>query len=210
MRASSWILGVLIVGNVLAVSLQPPVLAQGTDTEPAAADVRRGAALFSRFCLHCHEPRGPEERTDREWVIIMQHMETRANLSDERARLVRAYLLASNESARLPGSTRADLPAAPDPSALDATALDEGREVYRGAGGCIGCHGPNLEGGVLAPNLEDGNWRTIDGSLQGILDVVRNGIANSAMPAYSGGITDSMAVSVAGYVWAVSERHTEP
>lgn len=173
-------------------------------------DLSRGAAIFSRFCQRCHEPRGPAERTDREWVMIMQHMETRANMTTKRAALVLRFLLASNDAARTPGRSRSGLMAVPDSATLDPQTLDDGREIFRGSGSCTGCHGTDLGPGVIAPSLTDGQWRTGDGSFPSIVDIMRNGVAGTAMAPYPAGISDEMAIKVSAYVWAVAQGKIEP
>ncbi len=202
------LLMVVFVGPVTssprrAVAAQEAV---GLDT----GDLSRGAAIFSRFCQRCHEPRGPAERTDREWVIIMQHMETRANMTTERAAVVLRFLLASNDAARSPGRSRSGLMAVPDSATLDPQTLDDGREIFRGSGSCTGCHGTDLGPGVIAPSLTDGQWRTGDGSFPSIVDIMRNGVAGTAMAPYPAGISDEMAIKVAAYVWAVAQGKIEP
>lgn len=172
--------------------------------------IPRGAELFSRFCQRCHNPRGPGERTDREWVIIMQHMETRANLTRDRAELIRRFLIASNEAAQSPGAQRESLAEAPTPSEVTPTMVEEGRQVFRGAGSCASCHGRKAGGGPIAPSLRDSTWQNGDGSLGAVLRTVRNGVPGSAMTAYPAGISDEQARKVAAYVWAISHGEAKP
>ena len=172
--------------------------------------VSEGAQLFSRNCQRCHQPRGPAERSDREWVIIMQHMETRANLTRDRAEMVRAFLLASNEAARRPGRQRGPLAAAPVAGDVTIEMIEDGRKIFQGPGACTSCHGADLGKGPVAPSLKDDRWRNGDGSLADILETVRNGVAGTAMAAYPAGISDEMATKVAAYVWAVSRGKAEP
>jgi mono/diheme cytochrome c family protein len=143
-------------------------------------------------------------------VIIMQHMETRANLTRNRAEMVRAFLLASNEAARRPGRQRGPLAAAPATGDVTIEMIEEGRRIFQGPGACISCHGADLGKGPVAPSLKDDRWRNGDGSLTDILEIVRNGVAGTAMPAYPAGISDEMARKVAAYVWAVSQGKAEP
>ncbi len=171
-----------------------------------AARIGQGAELFSRTCQRCHNPRGPAERTDREWVIIMQHMQTRANLTREQARLVRDFLLASNDADLVPGRLRSNLET---PSEVSDELIAKGRLVYQGAGTCFACHGANLEGGPIAPSLRDDQWKNGTGDYASILETIRNGVPGTAMAAYPGGITDEQAQQVAAYVWAVSHGRAE-
>lgn len=183
-----------------------------TDTI-SSARIRRGAALFSRMCQRCHSPRGPGEFSDREWVIIMQHMQTRANLTREQTKLVRDFLLASNGPAMAPGQERPSLETqekAFTPAAVTASMVERGREIYHGSGGCVSCHGAKLQSGPVAPSLKDDRWRNGDGSLFSILKTIRNGVQGTAMAAYPAGISDKQAKAVAAYVWKVSQGEAEP
>ena len=172
-----------------------------------AARIGRGAELFSRTCQRCHNPRGPAERTDREWVIIMQHMQTRANLTRNQAALVRDFLLASNDADLVPGRLRAGLTT---PSEVTDEMIEAGRQVYHSAGTCFACHGASLEGGPIAPNLNDDQWKNGSGDYPSLLSIIRNGVPGTAMAAYPGGISDEQAQQVAAYIWAVVNRRTEP
>lgn len=200
--------GFALVATALG-STSARVEAQQVDVG-AAAETVRGAQLFSRNCQRCHNLRGPAERTDREWIIIMQHMQTRANLTVERSEAIRAFLLASNEAAGTPGRERKALTRIPAPDEIDEAMLEEGRGIYRGRGTCAACHGPSLQGSPAAPNLADDRWINGDGSLAAIVDVIRNGVEGTAMAAYPAGISDEMAVKVAAYVWAVNQGRIAP
>jgi mono/diheme cytochrome c family protein len=142
-------------------------------------------------------------------VIIMQHMQARANLTRDQARAALAFLLASNRSARTAaGDETAPAPITPD--AVDGAMIDRGRAVYSGQGGCAACHGADLDGGPIAPSLVDDAWRNGDGSLASILRVVRTGVEGTAMAAFPGGIGEEQAAQVAAYIWAVVEGRAAP
>ncbi|MEX2400486.1 MAG: cytochrome c [Rhodothermales bacterium] len=194
-----------------AMAFQMPKTSTATSRNAAdttlAARISRGAELFSRTCQRCHNPRGPAERTDREWVIIMQHMQTRATLTRRQASLVREFLLASNDADQAPGRERRGLQT---PANVTEEMIEQGRIVYHGAGTCSACHGDALQGGPIAPNLNDDRWQRASGDYASILNVVRNGVSGTAMAAYPGGITDEQAQQVAAYVWAVAGGRTEP
>lgn len=172
-----------------------------------AARIGKGAELFSRTCQRCHNPRSPAERTDREWVIIMQHMQTRANLTRVQSNLVRDFLLASNDADQGPGRLRSDLTT---PAEVTDEMIEAGRLVYKGAGTCFACHGSALEGGPIAPNLNDDQWKSGSGDFVSLLGTVRNGVSGSAMAAYPGGISDEEAQQVAAYIWAIVNDRTQP
>ncbi len=198
----------LYVGLTFQAPVPPSSLDDAAPSDTTlAARIGQGAELFSRTCQRCHNPRGPEERTDREWVIIMQHMQTRANLTRKQGSLVRDFLLASNDAALMPARLRGNVP---PPSEVTDELIAQGRLVYKGAGTCFACHGGGLEGGPIAPNLKDSQWKRGTGDFASILDVVRNGVSGTAMAAYPGGISEEQAQQVAAFVWAVSQGQTTP
>lgn len=200
----------LLASTLTTIPLAAPAAAQRATPTDSTALIALGAQIYSRNCQRCHNPRSPAERTDREWVIIVQHMQIRANLSADRAAAVRAFLLASNGPAQAPGRVRATAAPAPAEASVTAAMIQQGREIFHGAGGCLACHGDHLQGGPIAPNLADGTWKNGNGSLAAILRIIRNGVQGTAMVAYPGGITDEEAVQVAAYVWAVAHGRAKP
>lgn len=217
MRASSEFV-VSVLGVVLLLGLPVGALGQeraetragAASSQDAARSLSRGAELFSRYCQRCHNPRGAGERSDREWAIIMQHMETRANVTTNRAELIRGFLVASNAAARAPGRERTGIVRDTARPRITGESIESGRRIFRGEGACLSCHGKDLGGGPVAPSLTDDQWRNGNGTYQEILEVLRNGVQGTAMSAYPAGISDEMARKVAAYVWAVSEGRVEP
>ena len=51
-----------------------------------------GAELYSIHCNRCHAERYPTERTAAQWKTIMLHMQVRANIPGNQARLILKYL----------------------------------------------------------------------------------------------------------------------
>ena len=51
-----------------------------------------GAELYSIHCNRCHPERYPTERTAAQWKTIMLHMQVRANIPGNQARLILGYL----------------------------------------------------------------------------------------------------------------------
>ncbi len=63
------------------------------DTKKAAAKRQiTGAELYSMHCNRCHPERYPTERTAAQWKTIMLHMQIRANLPGDQARMILKYL----------------------------------------------------------------------------------------------------------------------
>lgn len=191
-----------VLGPAGALSAQQPA-------DTAAPIILRGAEVYSRHCQRCHVPRSPGERDDRDWIIIMQHMQTRANLTRERARAALAFLLASNQSARRSPVAAAGATPLTEARITDAM-IEQGRQVFQGQGGCSACHGADLTGGPIAPALADDAWKNGDGSPASILHTVRAGVDGTAMAGFPGGISDEEAEAVAAYVWAIATGRTSP
>jgi mono/diheme cytochrome c family protein len=95
------------------------------------------------------------------------------------------------------------------PDGVTAKMVDDGRQIFKGAGNCFTCHGENAEGTPIAPNLTDEKWLHIDGSFDEIVKLVTNGVTTpkeSMLPmAPRGGsqITDDQVKAVAAYVWTL-------
>jgi len=67
--------------------------AQAPDAKPAPVRVQlTGAELYSMHCNRCHPERYPTERTAAQWKTIMLHMQIRANIPGEQAKLILKYL----------------------------------------------------------------------------------------------------------------------
>ena len=62
---------------------------------PAPVAVKKkltGAELYSIHCNRCHPERYPTERTAANWKTIMLHMQIRASIPGNQARLILQYL----------------------------------------------------------------------------------------------------------------------
>ncbi len=94
------------------------------------------------------------------------------------------------------------------PEGVTMEMVNQGKDIYAGAGLCYTCHGAMGEGVAnLGANLADEEWLHSDGSFEGIVQTVMNGVDTSAsstgtpMPPKGGsGITDDQARAVAAYV----------
>lgn len=75
---------------------------------------------------------------------------------------------------------------------------------------CMSCHGMNGVGTVLGPAMTDQEWLNTDGTYEGIMDIVRTGVADpvefaAPMPAMGGiQLSDEQIRQVAAYVYALS------
>ena len=73
--------------NAVALKAQTPAAAP-----PVLKPQLTGAELYSMHCNRCHPERYPTERTGAQWKTIMLHMQVRANIPGNQARLILQYL----------------------------------------------------------------------------------------------------------------------
>ena len=98
------------------------------------------------------------------------------------------------------------------PEGVTMEMVNQGKEVYAGAGLCYVCHGAEGQGMPgLGANLTDDEWTHGDGSFDNLVETVMNGVdsgastTGTAMPAKGGsGISDEQVREVAAYVWTLS------
>lgn len=63
---------------------------------------------------------------------------------------------------------------------------------------CVSCHGANGQG-MVGPNLTDDHYKNVT-DITGLADVIRNGAANGAMPAWGNRLHPNEIVLLAAYV----------
>ena len=93
---------------------------------------------------------------------------------------------------------RTGLPSAANPLALDAKAVEAGEQRFQQL--CTGCHGRGGVGGQgegQGPNLVN-SWEVRRASDRDLSGYIRNGVAGTAMPAFS--LPDSQIRELAAYV----------
>jgi len=98
--------------------------------------------------------------------------------------------------------------AAPIFAVVEQQATDLGQKIFLGKGNCHACHGQNLKGTALAPNLTDTEWLHGDGSQQFIESTVKAGVPKpkkhpAPMPPMGGAkLTADEIQAVAGFIRA--------
>ena len=106
----------------------------------------------------------------------------------------------------------ANLPV-PEGATKEQVAL--GERVFHGEQGgatCGGCHGSDAKGSPIGADLTTGTWLWSDGSLNGIEQVVANGVAEpkehgGAMPPMGGvQLSEADLKAVSAYVWALGHQ----
>ncbi len=94
---------ILLIGLAVS-SLAFPAPAWAQQEKPASRLIERGERLFQRTCARCHNAMEPDERTNRQWEMIVPQMREIANITREEARAIIAYLVAENEEEQTTGS----------------------------------------------------------------------------------------------------------
>jgi cytochrome c5 len=105
--STSALVGVCLAGLGLILAQAEPPKADSalSQTNSAALKVKApetekpvlksqltGAELYSMHCNRCHPERYPTERTAAQWKTIMLHMQVRANIPGQQAKLILQYL----------------------------------------------------------------------------------------------------------------------
>lgn len=98
---------------------------------------------------------------------------------------------------------------------IPETRLALGREAFQ-TGMCFKCHRPDGTGSKRAPDLTDGEWSHCDGTIEGILGVIRHGVSKAEMvdssrpfamnPATNFIKDDDELLALAQYVWSLSHE----
>ena len=172
--------------------------------------VAEGAKVYGNTCGSCHNARSPLERTDRQWVTIINHMRIRGNLTGGQARAVLAFLQATNtdprERAPLPGQTGTAagtngreisdaVPTDQQTIALGATLVNEKA--------CVGCHVVGNVGGAVGPSLNSSvNERGAKFVRQKLIDPTFNS-SSSMMPNF--GLTAEQIDALVAYLATLNQ-----
>jgi mono/diheme cytochrome c family protein len=115
------------------------------------------------------------------------------------------------------GAPGAAAPAAPAPTmatgdlpaGVTAEMVQQGQQVYAGAGICFTCHGQNAQGTPLGPALNDGEWIWIDTAqdvLPQLVTVIRTGVTSpreypAPMPPMGGAnLNEDQLMAVSAYL----------
>ena len=117
---------------------------------------------------------------------------------------------ASTPAATPAGQAALEVDPAILPEGVTAAMVQEGQEIFHGAGICYTCHTQGGVGGPLAPDLTDDTWLNVDGEYASIVELVNTGVAQprehpgAMLPKAGMPLTDEQVASVAAYVYALS------
>ena len=188
-------------GVVAVMFLAIPVNAQAQQSNAIA----EGARVYGNTCGSCHNARSPLERTDRQWVTIINHMRVRGNLTGGQARAVLAFLQAANtdprERSQFPGQAPTNTATA-ERDVSDAVSTDR-VVVSLGAAlinekACLGCHVVGNIGSAVGPSLNDVVARQgVRVIRQKLMDPTFNN-RNSMMPNF--GLSDQQIEALVAYL----------
>jgi mono/diheme cytochrome c family protein len=98
------------------------------------------------------------------------------------------------------------------PAGVTDMMVQEGAQIYAGAGICVACHGPDAKG-AIGPDLTDAEWLIGDGEYEQLVDQILEGVSaaeathelGAIMPPKGGAaITDAQVRAVAAYIWTLS------
>ena len=98
------------------------------------------------------------------------------------------------------------------PASITDAMVQEGAQIYAGAGICAACHGADATG-AIGPDLTDAEWLIGDGEFEQLVDQILEGVSaaeatnplGAIMPPKGGAaITDAQVRAVAAYVWTLS------
>ena len=102
-RAASWVaMGALVALTALAGctttdAVSEPATKAPEDSYEIPPGHERGAALYRKHCIECHELYHPADFTDFEWSSVMPDMKREANIDDATSKTIEAFLRAANE-----------------------------------------------------------------------------------------------------------------
>lgn len=143
------ILKVAAIAVFVAFLFQPGV---------ARSEPLNGAEQYARQCSRCHNPRGPMERSDHDWEIIVGHMRSVGDITGEESKAILEYLQANNNP---------QLMGAGESSAIFG---ETGKQIFMNRG-CVACHRMGNQGGETGPSLDNVFSRR---SRDYIVDQIRN------------------------------------
>jgi len=65
-------------------------------TTSSLTEAKSGAQLWGENCIRCHNAPSPETFSDVEWDVAIMHMRVRANLTENEAVKISAFLKTAN------------------------------------------------------------------------------------------------------------------
>ena len=160
------------------------------------------------------------QRNNSKWMVLLVAVFGVAACGGDAAAAATAEAVAQDapveEATQLPmeeGEAEAAADMQELPEGVTTAMIEEGKGLFGGAGICMSCHAPDGSGVPnLGADLTDDEWTHSDGSYEGILATVMEGVTADAsssgvpMPAKGGSsITDDQVRAIAAYVWSLDK-----
>ena len=123
----------------------------------------------------------------------------------------------SGSAAPAPAGGPANRAASATPAAVTPASIALGVSIIH-ARGCRNCHGTDAKGRANGPDLTSGKFLQVDGSYDGFVKVITDGVPvaavketshKRAMPARGGAptpLTDDQIKAVAAFVWSLNHK----
>lgn len=89
---------------------------------------------------------------------------------------------------------------------LGPQGIAEGKEVYEW--NCLACHGENGAGDI-GPNLTDNYWKNVDGTAEGVYEVIVNGREDLGMPGWADLLSKDEMYAATAYVRSLRGQEVE-
>ena len=80
----------------LFTTLLVMVIINSCATTSSLAEAKSGAQLWGENCIRCHNDPSPETFSDADWDVAVLHMRVRANLTENEAVKIAAFLKTAN------------------------------------------------------------------------------------------------------------------
>lgn len=139
----------------LICGLSLAVLLVGSALIAQEGDMAAGATVYGNTCGSCHNARSPLERTDRQWVVIVNHMRVRGNMTGRQVRDVLAFLQGTNGDLEQAVTAQAPAPDAfSNDVSRDPAVIAIGTDLATQKA-CVGCHVIGEGGGAVGPGLNN-------------------------------------------------------
>ncbi len=96
------------------------------------------------------------------------------------------------------------------PEGVTVEMVEEGRELFFGAGICYTCHLMDAKGGPLAPDLTDDAWLNVDGEYSSIVELIKTGVSQpiehpgAMLPRAGMPLTDEQVEALAAYSYMLN------
>jgi cbb3-type cytochrome c oxidase subunit III len=194
--------------SLVAAKSEDPLVKLARDPADRLADAKRGEGIFQQFCSPCHGTEGHGDGPA--GLVLLPHPAdlTAGRLSDTGVAEIVAHGVPGTGMASFGKMSEGDLRAVesyaqslcPDDGPSPAQS-EEGKQLYMQ--NCAACHGADGAGdgfaGVLLPR-QAADFRKRRPTLEHAKQVIADGVAGTAMPAWKAKLNEQQRAALAEYV----------